>query len=310
MPHMSDDPPQDETSESSGDPPTAPQPGDAPSPPPDGDAASTAKTGEAPRRRPRRRRRRKGPRPTGDAATPASGDGQGPATVAAGAPSPAGTAEPAPGQRPRARGPRRPAELYGPFRPRPRESAPPRAEQYGPFRPRRLREGAAPGAAPREPRRRERNPSDAGPREPRARTGAPPDRAARAPGPRDQGPRGQRPQGPGKRPDARRRDGPPPRPEPKLYTMELVVDRGFEDVPDEANEGATRRVNWTIVKRTVADQRSAKQVSANYVLRRDEVDTDFPSLSAARATVNKTIVHPEKLTRSKADHDAARAKSK
>jgi len=85
-----------------------------------------------------------------------------------------------------------------------------------------------------------------------------------------------------------------------------VVDRGFEDVADEANQGATRRVDWTIVKRTVADQRSAKAVSAVYVLKRDGVVTDFVNLAAARAAVNKTIVHPEKLTRAKADYGSTK----
>jgi hypothetical protein len=90
--------------------------------------------------------------------------------------------------------------------------------------------------------------------------------------------------------------------------MESVVDRGFEDVPDEANEGATRRVDWTIVKRTVADQRSTKVVSAVYVLRREGADTEFAQLAAARAAVKKTIVHPEKLTRPKADYATLAAK--
>jgi len=81
--------------------------------------------------------------------------------------------------------------------------------------------------------------------------------------------------------------------------MDAVVDRGFEDVEEEAG---TRRVHWTIVKRTVADQRAAKTVSAVYVLKRDGVTTDFANLAAARAAVNKTIVHPEKLTRPKADY--------
>jgi hypothetical protein len=85
-----------------------------------------------------------------------------------------------------------------------------------------------------------------------------------------------------------------------------VVDRGFEDVVDEAAEGATRRVEWTIVKRTTADQRSAKPVSAVYVLRRDGANTEFAQLAAARAVVHKTIVHPEKLTRPKADYPAGK----
>ena len=77
-----------------------------------------------------------------------------------------------------------------------------------------------------------------------------------------------------------------------------VVDRGFEDVEEEAVE--PRRVHWTIVKRTVADQITRKPVSQNYVLQREGNDSEFPTLGAARDTVKKKIVHPEKLTLSKA----------
>ncbi|HJU18043.1 MAG TPA: hypothetical protein VJ770_16440, partial [Stellaceae bacterium] len=91
-------------------------------------------------------------------------------------------------------------------------------------------------------------------------------------------------------------------PERKLYALESVVDRGFEDIEEEE----TRRVHWTILKRTVADQKSGKQMSAVYILQRDGVDQEFPNLGAARAAANKTIVHPEKLTLSKAEHAAAR----
>jgi hypothetical protein len=80
-----------------------------------------------------------------------------------------------------------------------------------------------------------------------------------------------------------------------------VVDRGFEDVEEE--EG-TRRVHWTIVKRTTADQVSRKPVSSVYVVQRDGTDSEFPNLGTARGAVNKTIVHPEKLTRSKAEYAA------
>ena len=100
------------------------------------------------------------------------------------------------------------------------------------------------------------------------------------------------------------------KPEPKLYRLESIVDRGFEDVADPATEGTTRRVDWVIVKRTTADQRTARALSAVYVLRRDGSDTEFAHLSAARAAVNKTIAHPEKLTLSKADHAAAKAGKK
>ncbi len=97
------------------------------------------------------------------------------------------------------------------------------------------------------------------------------------------------------------------RPERKLYSVDSVVDRGFEDIEEEGGE---RRVHWTIVKRTVADQISRKAVSASYVLKRDDAESEFPSLGAARSAVNKTIVHPEKLTLSKADHAAAKSNSR
>lgn len=64
---------------------------------------------------------------------------------------------------------------------------------------------------------------------------------------------------------------------------------------------------WTIVKRTVADQVTRKPTSQSYVLQREGNDSEFPSLGAARNAVNKNIVHPEKLTRSKADHAAAKS---
>jgi hypothetical protein len=86
-----------------------------------------------------------------------------------------------------------------------------------------------------------------------------------------------------------------------------MVDRGFEDVADDAEDSGSRRVHWTIVKRTVADQRSGKPMSAGYVLQREGGETEFPNLGAARAAANKTIVHPEKLTMSKAEHVAAKS---
>jgi hypothetical protein len=92
--------------------------------------------------------------------------------------------------------------------------------------------------------------------------------------------------------------------------VESTIDRGFEDVPDEANEGAVRRVPWTIIKRTVADQISTKVMSSLYVLQRDGADTEFANLAAAREAAHKKIVHPEKLTLSKAEHAAARAGKK
>jgi hypothetical protein len=131
-------------------------------------------------------------------------------------------------------------------------------------------------------------------------------------GPREGGERGGR--DPRRRDDrggggrgGRGRDGGPGsarRPERKLYNVDSVVDRGFEDVEEE--EGGERRIPWTIVKRTVADQITRKPMSASYVLQRDGAESEFPSLGSARSAVNKTIVHPEKLTLSKADHAAAK----
>jgi len=87
-----------------------------------------------------------------------------------------------------------------------------------------------------------------------------------------------------------------------------VVDHGFEEIAAESDSAEARRVDWTIVKRMVVDQRSTRTVSTVYVLRRDGVDTEFPYLGAARAAVNKKIVHPEKLTRPKSDYAAVASK--
>ena len=133
-------------------------------------------------------------------------------------------------------------------------------------------------------------------RGPEGRNRASRDRRARSKGAPSSADRGQR----------TGRDASKKGPEQRLYALESVVDRGFEDIPEEAEEGATRRVPWTIIKRTVADQQSGKPISAVYVLQRDGIDTEFPSLGTARAAANKTIIHPEKLTLSKAEHAAAK----
>jgi len=164
---------------------------------------------------------------------------------------------------------------------------------------------------------REEGPQQAGSRERRTRDGTPRDIGGTG-GPRtdrrDQGSRAEGSQGTATRNKGRfafrdgqqrpGRDLPKQRLEQKLYALESIVDRGFEDVV--AEEADTRRIHWTIVKRTVADQKSGKPMSAVYVLQRDGVDTEFPNLGAARAAVNKSIVHPQKLTLSKAEHAAAK----
>jgi hypothetical protein len=146
------------------------------------------------------------------------------------------------------------------------------------------------------------------PRLPRERAARPRDAGARGPDRPDQGSdnRKRRDRQSSGRPPGRGREAPPRKPEQKLYALESVVDRGFEDVTEDSDEGGTRRVHWTIIKRTVADQKSGKAMSASYVLRRDGVEAEFPNLGAARGAVNKTIVHPEKLTLSKAEHVAAK----
>jgi len=166
-----------------------------------------------------------------------------------------------------------------------------------------VREGQAEGApqpageGERQPRNRDRNRDrdrpNRGPGERDDRRGKEGRDRARGGDRRD---RGKRPFGGKGRDDFRKK------PEPKLYSFESVVDRGFEDVADPENEGATKRIEWTIVKRTVADQKAAKTVSAAYLLKREGANTEFANLAAARAAVNKTIVHPEKLTRAKADY--------
>jgi hypothetical protein len=174
---------------------------------------------------------------------------------------------------------------------------------------RRRRRAAPPGAAAGE------NAAGAsethGPRPHRERRGnrdsGDTDRPASPPrGERNRDRRRDGPPGRGRHDGRRGREG-PRRVERKLYTLDAVVDRGFDDVEEEAG---TRRVHWTIVKRTTADQVSRKAISAVYVLQRDGTDSEFPSLGAARDAVNKTIVHPEKLTRSKAEHAAERGGGK
>ncbi len=161
---------------------------------------------------------------------------------------------------------------------------------------------------PRDPAARVGEPRGFGPRQPRERAARPGDPGARGPDRRDQSSdiRGRRDRRPSGRPPGRGREAPPRKLEQKLYALESVVDRGFEDVTEDSDEAGTRRVHWTIIKRTVADQKSGKAMSASYVLQREGVEAEFPNLGAARAAVNKTIVHPEKLTLSKAEHVAAK----
>jgi hypothetical protein len=207
-----------------------------------------------------------------------------------------------------------PAREAAPAAPRPRRRRRRRAAPAAAAPP---QNGAA-AAEARPERRPRRGPfgRDRRPRDREAREGAPSDRRQmrRAPGDttrpdrpnRDRGDRrGPRDRAPGRGRDPRREKR-----EQKLYALESVVDRGFEDVAADGDDGETRRVPWTIVKRTVADQKTGKPTSASYVLRRDGGETQFPNLGAARAAVNKTIVHPEKLTRSKEEYAAERTERK
>jgi hypothetical protein len=179
--------------------------------------------------------------------------------------------------------------------------------------PRRRRNRRRAGVRPADEQQRdatsgEQGPPPAGEREPRPPRDREERRGGVARGSR-QGERGRRDQDQRRRPgggrDRERRDE--RQSERKLYSTDSIVDRGFEDVEEETG---TRRVHWTIVKRTVADQISHKAMSATYVLQRDGIDTEFPSLGAARTAVAKTIVHPEKLTMSKAEHAAQKGGSR
>ena len=273
----------------------------------DGEAGAEVRAEDAPGSRPilrlrnRRRRRR---RPHGAVPSPNSGS------------APDSAAEPAPG------------DSMAPAVPSPGPEAPGPEPGSRPARPRnrRRRRAAPPDSAPPDSATGdtgERRPRDAGMPDrtgsasaPRNRRGEGP-RAAGAPGDaairnapresRDGRPRGDRPDRGRDRPAGRGRAAPPQRRERQLYSFDSVVDRGFDDVEEEAG---TRRVHWTIVKRTTADQISRKPVSALYVLQRDGADSEFPSLGAARNEVNKTIVHPEKLTRSKAEYAAEKTGKK
>lgn len=278
-------------------------------------AAEGGAASPAPGPHKRRRRRRRGPRPANENqaanAAPgeaASGDGVAPAEGVA-------QGEAVPGTPPQNRPPRPRHRARRRFHrePQAQEGAPANGGEGG--------EGQAPRFGRRRRERdirQERQADDAQRREARDRDrgndrdrgdrdrGHGHDRERNRDGKRDR----DRDRRPGKkgfhgkgREGARRRDEPR-----KLYHVESVIDRGFEEMtapPPEGVEGAeatTRRVDWTIVKRTVADQKSAKVVSAAYILRRDGSDTEFPNLSAARAAVNKVIVHPEKLTRAKSEY--------
>jgi len=299
---------------------------------------------DAPRRR--RRRRRRKPRPlaaAGETGAVAAAGGESPAGDG---PAPSGgEAAPEGGENRLHLRPRRhrhpfprsgaagappagePAGEAMPGAPAPEGAPRPRRRRRRPPRNRPPQEGAAAAGAAGEaiagepvarPPGRERG--ERGPRPAGERTGRDPrepgERGPRDPAARERQERGGRDQRRGGKGPRDRKDGPrgrgrdeKKRPEQKLYTTESVVDRGFEDVADAANEGATKRVNWTIAKRMVADQKSGRPVSVTYVLKREEAgEAEFPHLAAARGAVNKTIQHPEKLTKSKAEHATTRKK--
>lgn len=288
-------------------------------------AGDTQGDAQAPKPPRHRRRRRRGPPRETSQPSPVSGDGPvdgsaQPDTTAVAPGEDATQAQPAPGMageppRPRRRR-RRPARRPGLADPADSggrspngsvavtegttQSEPGTAGQPWPGRSRNRR--------PRDPAARTREPRGHGPRQPREGAAGLSDAGGRAPDRRDQGSdaRGRRDRRSSGRPPGRGREAPLRKREQKLYALELVVDRGFEDVTEDSDGDGTRRVHWTIIKRTVADQKSGKAMSASYVLQREEVEAEFPNLGAARAAVNKTIVHPEKLTLSKAEHVAAK----
>ena len=278
-------------------PPSIAQPGDAatdPISPESGDDAAETPTAERseskPDARPRRRRRRR--RPPGSVEV-APVDGAQPTENA-----PAAAGEPHASER-RRRFPRGGAGA----RAEQQTTGSSTADGYRGPRSARPRQRRGPAEGRPDRMRRDANAAERGPASGR--------RDSRDGGPerRDRDSRDRRGQGRPSEAERRRgrgRDEPRKQAEQRLYARESVVDRGFEDVTDEAADSERRRVHWTIIKRMVADQQSGKPVSAVYVLQRDGVDTEFPSLGTARAAANKTIIHPEKLTLSKAEHVAAK----
>jgi hypothetical protein len=293
----------------------------------------TAALGESELHKPprRRRRRRRGlPREAGPQQAAASGDAQAEESVSVNDPPQSPAGDPAQSQRPqglphdnvprehhprRRHRQRRPPHERGPTDPKSgdeggsaSEGVGVAASRSGPSTNRRPGIGGPRIRRPREgePREGERQAADS--QERRPRNAGPRDPSGRTPGRRDQGARARGPRGTPSRDrnQERGREAQQRKPEQKLYALEAVVDRGFEDVTEEADESVTRRVHWTIIKRTVADQKTGKAMSAVYVLQREGVDSEYPNLGAARAAVNKTIVHPEKLTLSKAEHAAAK----
>lgn len=287
-------------------------------------AGGDAGDAQAPRPR-RHRRRRRGPPREMSQQSPVSGDGPvdetGQPDQTTAAPGEDATqAQPAPGvagepPRPRRRR-RRPARRPGLIDPADSGSQTPSGSvaitegtsQSEPGTGGRPWPGRPRDRRPRDPAARAGEPRGHGPRQPRERAAGPRDAGAQGPDRRDQrsDDRVRRDRRSSGRPPGRGREAPLRKPEQKLYALESVVDRGFEDVTEDSDEGGTHRVHWTIIKRTVADQKSGKAMSASYVLQREGVEAEFPSLGAARAAVNKTIVHPEKLTLSKAEHVAAK----
>ena len=304
---------------------------------PTGDSEAGAEAGpeDAPAPRPilrlrNRRRRRRRPHvgaPSPDAgggpdsaAEPVAGDGMASSAARSDMPATENVPTVAPGTRPaRPRRRRRPAQIPGDAAASPGKETPDAEPGTRPVRSRsRRRRAAPPGSTVGDAG--ERGPREAGapdrtgsPRGPRTRHGEGP----RTAGERQDTPREGRPRGDQRdgrrgdqrdgRPAGRGRAAPPRRLERTLYSFDSVVDRGFDDVEEETG---IRRVHWTIVKRTTADQISRKPVSAIYVLQRDGTDREFPNLGAARNEVNKTIVHPEKLTRSKAEYAAEKTGKK
>ena len=294
----------------------AEQPAAAESPSQSGYLAATQPPDDQPRRR---RRRRRGQRRDAGSAEMKAGEA-------------AQAAESAPGAPPSFARPHNDAEQNGASQSAtPNDREPLEGQPHGqPRRRRRRRRPPHPAeasateatktvaASPAEgtptgtPRSPYRGPRSRGVRDRRSRDERPPERRPVGDnrGSPDRRARGNGPPTRKGRPQGRDRDPPRKKPEQRLYALEAVVDRGFEDVVDAAEDNPARRVHWTITKRTVADQESGKPISATYVLKRDGVDSEFPGLSAARAAVNKTIVHPEKLTLSKAEHAAEHAAAK
>jgi hypothetical protein len=120
----------------------------------------------------------------------------------------------------------------------------------------------------------------------------------------------------GGKPNGKKDQGKPAEPKKVLPPIEQrsVVDRGRTSVEVANEEGTTSvETQWTITKVGKFDAVTRKPLEVGYLLGYEAEGVEaksFNTLAEARAAVGKTIAHPEKLTKSKADHAASKGGKK